>query len=162
MQSLGFVVEQCRILRVRDVIAGFEERPEVVEVEFGGHVQQLRLRSNGRRPYFICCGCGKNKGALYLPPWGDEFKCRSCHGLRYLDQVTSRNNELRAAFKVRKAAEKSRRASLEAALEVCGEVDDLLGPAAEGLRRDLVWMQEASRGRPPDGVNIVGPAKGRR
>lgn len=50
--------------------------------------QRVRLRAihnpvGGTRWYAACAPCGRNAGKLYLPPGGDQFACRACHGLRY-------------------------------------------------------------------------------
>ena len=41
----------------------------------------------GRRWYFLCPahggGCRRRSSKLYLPPGGDVFACRECHGLSY-------------------------------------------------------------------------------
>jgi hypothetical protein len=54
----------------------------------------------GRRPWFICRGCGRRAAVLYTA--GGLFECRRCHGLAYATQQESpyyRN--LTAAQKIR-------------------------------------------------------------
>ncbi len=41
------------------------------------------LQQGKRRFYFQCAECGKRVGKIYLPPGGDRFACRRCHGLTY-------------------------------------------------------------------------------
>jgi hypothetical protein len=40
----------------------------------------------GRRWWFLCPGCTRRMGVLYLPPGQTEFRCRGCYGLRYRSQ----------------------------------------------------------------------------
>ena len=40
----------------------------------------------GRRWWFLCPGCTRRMGVLYLPPGRTEFRCRGCYGLRYRSQ----------------------------------------------------------------------------
>jgi hypothetical protein len=40
----------------------------------------------GRRWWFLCPGCSRRMGVLYLAPGRTEFRCRGCYGLRYRSQ----------------------------------------------------------------------------
>jgi len=37
----------------------------------------------GRRWWMVCPDCDRRVAALYLPPTGGRFRCRTCHGLTY-------------------------------------------------------------------------------
>ncbi|MSU45298.1 MAG: hypothetical protein EXS47_01580 [Candidatus Zambryskibacteria bacterium] len=43
------------------------------------------------RRYFLCPECNKHSHKLYLLPNGKEFKCRSCHALRYTLTTINKN-----------------------------------------------------------------------
>lgn len=38
---------------------------------------------SGRRWWMVCPDCDRRVAALYLPPTGGRFRCRTCHGLTY-------------------------------------------------------------------------------
>ena len=118
------VVEECVSITVKDVVGQFDQRPEAVQIQVEGHEQVVHVRSNGRRPYLICPDCRGLKGKLYVLPGGWELKCKDCHGLRYLGQMTSRSKEF-------KAVERVEGLELDGALaevrQVCREVDRTLG-----------------------------------
>jgi hypothetical protein len=41
---------------------------------------------SGRRWWFLCPGCNRRMGVLYLSPGRSAFRCRGCYGLRYRSQ----------------------------------------------------------------------------
>jgi hypothetical protein len=51
-----------------------------IELEF--HIQH----DGGRRWWFLCPGCRRRMGVLYLPRDRTGFRCRDCYGLRYPSQ----------------------------------------------------------------------------
>jgi hypothetical protein len=54
----------------------------------------------GRRPWWLCPGCGRRCGVLHGV--GGRFRCRPCHGLAYRSQVEkSMDRALRAGWKLR-------------------------------------------------------------
>ena len=54
----------------------------------------------GRRPWFLCPGCGRRVGKLYVS--GKYFLCRHCYSLAYQSQRESRGDRLlRRAWKIR-------------------------------------------------------------
>ena len=65
----------------------------VVELEIeGAGAQQVEMVSTpgnlgGRLRWFVCPGCGRRAGKLYLPKGETIFLCRLCHGLDYRQQV---------------------------------------------------------------------------
>jgi hypothetical protein len=42
---------------------------------------------SGRRWWFLCPGCNRRMGVLYLSPGRTEFRCRGCYSLRYRSQL---------------------------------------------------------------------------
>jgi hypothetical protein len=54
----------------------------------------------GRRPWWLCPGCGRRCGVLHGV--GDRFRCRPCHGLAYRSQVEKpMDRAFRAGWKLR-------------------------------------------------------------
>ena len=70
----------------------------------GSDPQEVKIEwepiTYGERAYFRC-ECGHRATKLYLPPNGHEFKCRSCHDLRY--QLTTFNRYSVAGRKIYQA-----------------------------------------------------------
>ncbi len=46
-------------------------------------LKETLLCYGGRRPWFLCPGCGRRVGAILMPPGQVCFACRRCHGLTY-------------------------------------------------------------------------------
>jgi hypothetical protein len=65
----------------------------VVELEIeGAGTQQVEMVSTpgnfgGRLRWFVCPGCGRRAGKLYLPKGETIFLCRLCHRLEYRQQA---------------------------------------------------------------------------
>lgn len=65
----------------------------VVELEIEGvGTQQVEIVSTpgnlgGRLRWFVCPGCGRRAGKLYLPKGEAIFLCRLCHRLEYRQQA---------------------------------------------------------------------------
>ena len=57
----------------------------------------------GVRPWFSCPSCGTRREKLYLPPGGEVFACRECHGLGYQSSRSSGNDLDRARQRYKKA-----------------------------------------------------------
>ncbi|RJR23629.1 hypothetical protein C4578_04110 [Candidatus Microgenomates bacterium] len=58
----------------------------------------------GRRPWFICPGCGQRKGKLFLK--NEQFLCRKCHDLTYISCQVSGNKLEELNNKLYKLAKK--------------------------------------------------------
>jgi hypothetical protein len=67
-----------------EVILNFTVNGETMEqkIESVSTVQH----DGGRRWWFLCSGCGRRMGVLYLPPGRTDFRCRGCYRLRYRSQ----------------------------------------------------------------------------
>jgi hypothetical protein len=76
MASL-FMFEQCLRIEFENPERGF----------FGGSVEIVRRSAGfgGWRRLFLCPNCARARTALYLRR--GYFRCRECHGLRYLSQT---------------------------------------------------------------------------
>jgi hypothetical protein len=65
----------------------------VIDLEIEGvGTQEVEIVSTpgnlgGRLRWFVCPGCGRRAGKLYLPKAESIFLCRLCHGLDYRQQV---------------------------------------------------------------------------
>ena len=50
------------------------------------HTISTQVKPRGARCWFICPGCQKRVGKLYIPPGESYFKCRNCYNLTYKSQ----------------------------------------------------------------------------
>jgi len=53
------------------------------------NLEQTPAHFGGSRVWFLCPGCGRRSGRLYLPPRAASFLCRLCHDLTYESAQTS-------------------------------------------------------------------------
>ena len=147
-----FAVEQTETLTAGAVIEALGYRPDVFVATLRGIPQEIELRSNGHRPYLVCPGCAKPKGRLYLPPGGRRLACRVCHGLRYLQQLVSRNDELRRCMELRRKELSGVAVNIGEALGACAALSsagDLPGWGAE-LREAVRARSKNERAQRPD------------
>ena len=83
--SVGIVAcNDCVHLIYRHRVAGepWRQAREVVRFTY------TQTRFGGRRRWFACPGCGRACRVLF----GNPFRCRACHGLRYGSQYQSACN----------------------------------------------------------------------
>ncbi len=71
---------------------------------FGGPIDIVKRRAGfgGRRTFFLCPDCARARTALYLRR--GRFRCRECHGLRYMSQTrdySSRQHDAMAKLEAR-------------------------------------------------------------
>ena len=74
-----------------------------------------------RRYWWICPGCGRRCGTLYLPPSSGRFACRACHNLTYTACQESHKNERFMAVLLASAGLDMSPAELDALLTWHGE-----------------------------------------
>jgi hypothetical protein len=60
----------------------------VLRIEFDGFRRYIDVRAykhkiGVQKWHFVCNWCKKEVKKVYLPSFGDEFKCRKCHNLTY-------------------------------------------------------------------------------
>lgn len=100
------------------------ESPSSYAVELTGSPTSF----GGRRVWFFCPGCDRRVRILYLPPFGPQFLCRSCHGLTYQSQrerPSQFGRQLRELEKMKKKLEAPRRRA-RTSLKLLQEAQKLL------------------------------------
>lgn len=92
MRNLIETADSISAKIVAEVLAD-DQDAGVVELEIEGcGTQQVGLVSTpgnfgGRLRWFVCPGCGRRAGKLYLPKGKTIFLCRLCHRLEYRQQA---------------------------------------------------------------------------
>ncbi len=82
------------VRRSRRLVDGRRDVKEIV------HLAWTECNFGGKRPWFLCPGCGRRVGALITD--GSLFRCRHCYGLVYRSQQQCR------AFRLLNKAQKIR------------------------------------------------------
>jgi hypothetical protein len=75
------------------VVQYLEEAEVVLSYTVNGEPTEQKIsceptlhHDGGRQWWFLCPGCSRRMGVLYLPPDRAAFRCRKCYGLRYRSQ----------------------------------------------------------------------------
>ena len=79
--SIAFRVIEYR--REAEVVLGYQVNDRQVQQKISCETTYQRV---GRRWWFLCPGCGRRMGVLYLPPGRMDFRCRDCYRIRYRSQ----------------------------------------------------------------------------
>lgn len=117
------ILENCEQINISTIVRKlkeeiFQQRPDISIYEFElfldkklaeistlslKHRSPLRItithtvpNYGGKRHWFICPGCKRRVGVLYIIEHGDIFKCRDCYNLIYQSSATHDNREKQA------------------------------------------------------------------
>ena len=71
-------------LEEAEVILNYTANGEPIEQKIS--CEATVQNGGGYRWWFVCPGCSRRMGVLYLPPAQRVFRCRRCYGLRYRSQ----------------------------------------------------------------------------
>lgn len=74
----GYKPERIKLIYTRTPNGG-----KPVDYDYFVNLATSEVYRGGRRYWFICPGCERRVGCLYLAPGGQLFTCRHCNGLSY-------------------------------------------------------------------------------
>jgi len=63
-----------------------------IPIQEGLGITKTRTNFAGSRYWWLCPGCQRRCGVLYIPPGTYRFRCRKCYNLTYRSSNLSRND----------------------------------------------------------------------